>query len=52
MGTRWLDDQTEETIEIENGLLILFPSYLEHYQSLYTGKKDRIVVAFNAQVHF
>lgn len=29
------------------GKLILFPSYLEHYQSLYTGNKERIVVAFN-----
>ena len=31
----------------ENGKLVLFPSYLDHYQSLYTGDKDRIVVGFN-----
>ena len=37
-------------VKPENGLLILFPSYLQHYQSIYTGKKDRIVVAFNAQI--
>jgi len=31
----------------ENGKLVLFPSYLDHYQSLYTGDKDRIVIGFN-----
>ena len=31
----------------ENGKLLLFPSYLDHYQSLYTGDKDRIVIGFN-----
>ena len=31
----------------EKGKLVLFPSYLDHYQSLYTGDKDRIVVGFN-----
>ena len=49
-GSRWL--KTETIIKPENGLLILFPSHLEHYQSLYTGKKNRIVVAFNAQIQF
>ena len=32
----------------EAGKLVLFPSYLQHYQSLYSGSKDRIVVAFNS----
>tara|TARA_B100000287_G_scaffold398115_1_gene415254 strand:+ start:6294 stop:6929 length:636 start_codon:yes stop_codon:yes gene_type:complete len=49
-GSRWLDVHMEAQIKPENGLLILFPSYLQHHQSIYTGKKDRIVVAFNAQV--
>ena len=40
----------ETRIKAENGLLVLFPSYLQHYQSIYTGKKNRIVVAFNAQI--
>ena len=31
----------------ENGKLVLFPSYLDHYQSLYTGDKERIVIGFN-----
>ena len=40
----------EARIKPEDGLLVLFPSYLQHYQSLYIGAKDRIVIAFNAQV--
>ena len=35
----------------ETGKLILFPSFLEHYQALYTGKKSRIVVGFNSSVY-
>lgn len=49
-GSRWHDKSMEARIKAENGLLVLFPSYLQHYQAIYTGKKDRIVVAFNAQV--
>ena len=33
-----------------SGLLIIFPSYLYHYQELYTGNKDRVVVAFNSVI--
>ena len=36
----------------KNGQLVLFPSYLYHYQALYTGGKDRIVIGFNAQVEY
>ena len=25
----------------------LFPSYVQHYQATYTGKKNRIIVGFN-----
>jgi len=35
-------------IQPEDGKLVLFPSYLNHYQSLYTGDEERIVVAFNS----
>ena len=34
----------------EAGKLILFPSYLQHYQSLYTGDQKRIVVGFNMKI--
>lgn len=34
---------------IENGLLLLFPSYLLHSGLPYRGSEDRVVVAFNAK---
>ena len=49
-GGRYLDRQAEVRMEPEDGLLLLFPSYLRHYQSLYTGRKDRIVIGFNSQL--
>lgn len=44
--------QDEKIISVpaEDGKLILFPSYLNHSQSIYTGKKDRIVIAFNLRI--
>ena len=47
-GTKYLERMTHMYIKPQQGKLILFPSYLAHYQALYTGSKDRIVVAFNA----
>lgn len=49
-GSRWHFAGELSRVQPENGLLVLFPSYLSHYQSIYTGEKDRIVVAFNAQI--
>lgn len=36
---------------VENGLLLLFPSFLLHSGLPYVGNEDRIVIAFNARVH-
>lgn len=36
---------------LENGLLLIFPSHLLHSGLPYFGDQQRIVVAFNAQVH-
>jgi uncharacterized protein (TIGR02466 family) len=36
---------------LEDGLLLLFPSYLLHSGLPYRGDVDRILIAFNAQVH-
>ena len=36
---------------LENGMLLLFPSYLLHSGLPYQGVEDRVVLAFNAQVH-
>jgi uncharacterized protein (TIGR02466 family) len=33
------------------GKLVLFPSYVPHAAGRYTGKQDRIVIAFNARVN-
>lgn len=38
-------------VPLENGLLLLFPAYLLHSGLPYRGSVDRIVIAFNAQVH-
>ena len=38
-------------VPIENGMLLLFPSYLMHSGLPYRGTEDRVVIAFNAQAH-
>jgi uncharacterized protein (TIGR02466 family) len=43
-------NDTEYIVTPEDGKLILFPSYLKHFQSLYSGTSDRIVVAFNSTI--
>jgi uncharacterized protein (TIGR02466 family) len=35
----------------EEGVLCIFPSHLKHMAMPYIGKKDRIIVSFNIQVH-
>ena len=35
---------------VANGLLVLFPSWMEHYVDPHTSSKPRVVVAFNARV--
>jgi uncharacterized protein (TIGR02466 family) len=37
-------------VQPEPGLLILFPSYLQHSVRLYTGERPRICVPFNAHL--
>lgn len=50
-GTRWIDEQAKHRVLPKTGLLTVFPSYLSHYQQLYTGQKDRVMVGFNTIVH-
>ena len=40
----------KEKIEPENGLLIIFPSWLYHYVNPYQGDMERISIAFNMDV--
>lgn len=49
-GTKYLAKETTLRVKAKDGRLILFPSYLNHSQSLYTGDKPRIVVAFNSTI--
>jgi len=38
-------------VEPEEGILVVFPAYLEHHALPYAGERDRIVVSFNAALH-
>ena len=49
LGTSAINEEVASVIP-EDGKLVIFPSYLKHYQSLYTGNQDRIVVAFNSSI--
>ena len=49
-GNLFLDHMHTLRIKPQDGLLVIFPSYLSHYQAMYKGTEDRIVVAFNASI--
>ena len=49
LGNRFLDI-TYVDPPIQDGTLLLFPSYLLHSALPYRGESDRIVIAFNAQI--
>lgn len=49
-GNKYLSDVSLDP-PLQEGLLILFPSYLLHSGLPYRGKTDRIVLALNAQIH-
>lgn len=36
--------------DMTNGTLVVFPGYLPHSAMLYRGSKDRIIIAFNAEI--
>lgn len=48
-GNRYLTESMDAPLE--DGLLLLFPSYLLHSGLPYRGADDRVVIAFNARVH-
>jgi uncharacterized protein (TIGR02466 family) len=50
-GNLYLNSESSIRVLPKDGLLVLFPSFLIHYQALYKGVEDRIVVAFNASVN-
>lgn len=48
ISNNFIDSSLE--IVAQKGKLVLFPSYLQHYQSLYTGDEKRIVIGFNMKI--
>ncbi|MEE4244674.1 MAG: putative 2OG-Fe(II) oxygenase [Kangiellaceae bacterium] len=49
-GNLYLQDNSFDS-EPEEGVLCIFPSHLKHMAMPYIGRKDRIIVSFNIQVH-
>ena len=41
-----------QLVQPKAGMLILFPSYLQHNVRMYRGQRPRICVAFNAHVRY
>ena len=50
-GSRYLHDDSVFRVTPKDGTLVLFPSHISHYQAIYKGVQDRIVVAFNSVVY-
>jgi uncharacterized protein (TIGR02466 family) len=56
LGGTFLDEgnahlqNTDFDVIPEDGILMLFPSYLAHSALPYRGEQDRIAIAFNAQI--
>lgn len=50
LGNAYLQSPHED-VQPEQGLLVVFPSYLAHKALPYEGKLDRIILSFNAAIH-
>jgi uncharacterized protein (TIGR02466 family) len=48
VGNNYLKEELDAPID--DGVLVLFPSYLRHSGLPYRGERDRIVIAFNARI--
>lgn len=49
-GNLYLQDSSFDSPP-EEGVLCVFPAHLKHMAMPYIGKKDRIIVSFNVQIH-
>ena len=49
-GNLYLNNISTVRVKPRDGMLVLFPSYLSHYQAMYKGTEDRIVIAFNSSI--
>jgi uncharacterized protein (TIGR02466 family) len=50
MGNTYMQQSTFD-VTPEEGVLVVFPSWLLHKAMPYDGEKDRIIISFNAQIH-
>ncbi|MCL6526738.1 MAG: 2OG-Fe(II) oxygenase family protein [Thermaceae bacterium] len=50
MGNAYMQQSTFD-VTPEEGVLVVFPSWLLHKAMPYDGEKDRIILSFNAQIH-
>lgn len=51
-GSNYLHEEGIMDIDPQDGQIVIFPSYLRHSALPYFGELDRLVIAFNAQVHY
>jgi hypothetical protein len=50
MGNSYLQNSSID-IQPEEGMLVIFPSYLPHKAMAYEGDKNRIILSFNVQIN-
>lgn len=50
MGNAYMQQSTFD-VTPEEGVLVVFPSWLLHKAMPYDGERDRVIISFNAQVH-
>jgi uncharacterized protein (TIGR02466 family) len=49
-GMAWVNRNTSIDFRAEPGMMVVFPSWLQHSAVVYRGKKDRIVIALNCRI--
>lgn len=49
-GTAWTTANTSIDVRAEPGMLIVFPSWVNHSAITYRGQRDRIVIALNCKI--
>ena len=49
-GTAWMQQQTSTDFFADPGMLVIFPSWVQHSAITYRGTRDRLVIAANCKV--
>lgn len=50
MGTSYMTANTSYDMDAENGMLVIFPSWVPHSAITYRGAQDRMVIAVNCRI--